>query len=120
MLMALTDLQTRIDAQHIDVAMAWIRYATASVRFVFVGAVEEAKLAKVLELSSRVLALLRERGQATRSQISIECFRGKVSKTRIDASLEHLLAATPPGISVQWVERPADTPGTPTRVYRPV
>ncbi len=120
MLMALTDLQTRIDARHIDVAMAWIRYATASIRFVFVSAAEEVKLAQVLELSSRVLAFLRERGQATRSQISTECFRGKVSKARIDAGLDHLLAATPPRISVQWVERPADAPGTPTRVYRPV
>ena len=119
MLMALTDLQTRIDARHIDAAMAWIRHATASVRFVFVSAAEEAKLAQVLELSNRVLAFLRERGQATRSQISADCFRGKVPKARIDASLEHLLAATPPKIGVQWVERPADAPGTPTRVYRP-
>ena len=119
MLMALTDLQTRIDAQHIDAAMAWVRHATASVRFVFVSAAEEAKLAQVLELSNRVLAFLRERGQATRSQISTECFKGKVPKARLDASLEHLLASTPPKISVQWVERPTDAPGTPTRVYRP-
>ena len=119
MLMALTDLQTRIDAQHIDAAMAWIRHATASVRFVFVSAAEEANLAQVLELSNRVLAFLRERGQATRSQISTECFKGKVPKARLDASLEHLLAATPPKISVSWIERPADAPGTPTRVYRP-
>ncbi|WOP15915.1 hypothetical protein [Ottowia sp. SB7-C50] len=118
MLMALTDLQTRIDVQHIDAAMAWIRYATASVRFVFVSAAEEAKLAKVQELSNRILTFLRERGQATRSQISAECFRGKVPKARIDASLEHLLVATPPKITVQWVERPVDAPGTPTRVYR--
>lgn len=120
MLMALTDLQLRIDAEHIDAAMAWIRHATASVRYVFFTAADEAKLAHALELSNRVLAFLRERGQATRSQISSECFRGKVSKALIDASLEHLLAATPSMISVQWVERPADTPGTPTRVYRPV
>ena len=118
MLMALTNLQTRIEAQHIDAAMAWIRHATASVRFVFVSAAEEAKLAQVLELSSRVLAFLRERGQATRSQISVECFKGKVPKARIDACLEHLLACTPPKISVQTVERPTDAPGTPTRVYR--
>ncbi|AOX99905.1 hypothetical protein [Jeongeupia sp. USM3] len=120
MLMALTDLQIRIDAQHIDAAMAWIRHATASIRFVFVSAAEDAKLAQVLELSNRVLAFLRERGQATRSQISAECFKGKVSKAQIDSSLEQLLAATPPRISVQWIERPADTPGTPTRVYWPV
>jgi uncharacterized membrane protein len=120
MLMALTDLQTRIDVQHINAAMAWIRYATASVRFVFFSTVEEAKVAQVLDLANRVLTFLRERGQATRSQINAECFRGKVSKVRIDASLGHLLAATPPRISVQWIERPVDTPGTPTRVYRPV
>lgn len=118
MLMALTDLQTRIDVQHVDAAMAWIRHATASVRFVFISTAEEAKLAQVLELSNRVLAFLRERGQATRSQISAECFRGKVPKARIDASLEHLLVSTPPKITVQWVERHADAPGTPTRVYR--
>jgi len=120
MLMALTDLQTRIDTQHIDAAMAWVRHATVSIRFVFVSAADEAKLAQVVDLTNRLLAFLRERGQATRSQISSECFRGKVPKTLIDASLEHLLAATPSMISVQWVERPADTPGTPTRVYRTV
>ncbi len=118
MLMALTDLQTRIDPQHIDAAMAWIRHATASVRFVFVSAAEEAKLVQVLELLNRVLAFLRERGQATRSQISAECFRGKVPKARIDASLEHLLASTPPKITVQRGERADGAPGAPLRVYR--
>ena len=118
MLMALADLQTRIDAQHIDAAMAWIRHATASVRFVFVSATEEAKLAQVLELSNRVLAFLHERGQATRSQISAECFKGKVAKARIDASLEHLLASTPPKVTVQWGERADGAPGAPLRMYR--
>lgn len=118
MLMALTDLQTRIDVPHIDAAMAWIRHATASVRFVFVSAAEEAKLAQVLELANRVLAFLHEHGQATRSQISAECFRGKVPKARIDASLEHLLASTPPKITVQWGERADGAPGAPLRVYR--
>ncbi|MEI7815089.1 MAG: hypothetical protein WCJ13_09895 [Coriobacteriia bacterium] len=118
MLMALSDLQSRIDASHIDAAMAWIRYATASVRFVFVSACEDAKLARVLERSNRVLAFLRERGQATRSQISAECFRGKVPKAQIDASLDHLLASTPPKITVQWAERSDGAPGAPLRVYR--
>ncbi len=64
------------------------------------------------------LAFLRERGQATRSQISAECFRGKVPKARIDASLEHLLVSTPPKITVQWGERADGAPGAPLRVYR--
>ena len=118
MLVALTDLQTRIDVPHIDAAMAWIRHATASVRFVFVSAAEDAKLAQVLELANRVLAFLHERGLATRSQISAECFRGKVPKAQIDASLEHLLASTPPKITVQWGERADGAPGAPLRVYR--
>jgi len=118
MLMALSDLQVRIEVQHIEAAMAWIRHATASVRFVFVSAAEEAKLAQVLELADRVLVFLRERGEATRSQISAECFRGKVAKGQIDASLEHLLACTPPKITVQWGERADGAPGAPLRVYR--
>lgn len=118
MLLALTELQDRIDIQHIDAAAAWIRYATASVRYVFVSAAEDAKQAKVLELSNRVLLFLREHCQATRSQISSDCFRGKAPKALIDICLEHLLTATPPKISVQWIERPAEAPGTPTRVYR--
>lgn len=115
MLTAWAELQSRIDVHHINAAMAWIRHATASVQFIFVSATEQAKLAQVLELSDRVLAFLRERGQATRSQISADCFKGKVTKAQIDASLERLLAATPPKILVRWIERPADAPGTPTR-----
>lgn len=118
MLFALTDLQTRIDVPHIEAAMAWMKYATASVRYVFVSAAENAKMAQALELSNRVLAFLNERGLATRSQISAECFRGKVPKTLIDASLEYLLASTPPKITVQYAQRSDGAPGAPLRVYR--
>ena len=118
MLMALSDLQVRIEVQHIEAAMAWIRHATASVRFVFVSAAEEARLAQVLEMADRMLVFLRERGEATRSQISTECFRGKVAKGQIDAGLEHLLACTPPKITVQWGKRADGAPGAPLRVYR--
>lgn len=117
MLFALTDLQTRIDVHHIDAAMAWMQFATASARYVFVSAADEAKLARALELSDRVLTFLRERGQATRSQINSECFRGKVSKPMIDASLETLLASTPPKINVQTVVRKDGAPGAPLRLY---
>lgn len=118
MLFALTDLQTRVDVKHIDAAMSWIQYITASVRYVFVSAADDAEMAQALELSNRVLAFLHDRGQATRSQISTECFRGKVPKSLIDASLDHLLAATPPRTCVQSVVRTADAPGAPTRIYR--
>ena len=118
MLFALSDLQLRVDVHHIDAAMAWMRYSTASVRYVFVSAYEEAKMAQTIDLANRVLAFLQERGKATRSEISAECFRGRVPKSQMDASLDHLLAATPPKICVQWLQRPLDAPGTPTRIYR--
>ncbi len=63
-------------------------------------------------------AFLGERGQATRSQINAECFRGKVPKALIDASLEQLLVSTPPKITVQQSERADGAPGAPLRVYR--
>jgi putative DNA primase/helicase len=85
---------------------------------VFVSATEDAKLTQAIELSNRVLAFLRDRGQATRSQISVECFRGKVPKAQIDASLEHLLSCTPPKITVQRMERADGGPGAPQRMYR--
>jgi hypothetical protein len=117
MLFALTDLKTRIDAQHIEAAMAWTQYATASVRYVFVSANEEVKLSQTVELSNRVLKFLQERGTATRSEITVECFQRRVPKAKIDACLENLLSATPPKILVKSVPRPLGRPGTPTTTY---
>ena len=114
MLFALTDLQLRIDITHIEAAVAWIRLATASIRYIFVSAAEEARMTRTIEQSNRVLAFLRDRGQATRSEINAECFRGRESKTQIDGSLDLLLAATPPKICVQSVQRAMDAPGTAT------
>lgn len=73
-----------------------MRYATASVTYVFVSAAEEARLAKVIEFANRVLEFLRGRGHATRSEISAECFQGRVTKAQLVVSLDYLLTATPP------------------------
>lgn len=118
MLFALTDLQLRIDLQHIEAAMAWVRYAAASVKYVFVSAADDAKMAQVLELTHQILVFLNERGQASRRDITVDCFKRHVPKAGIDAAIEHLLSATPPRISVHLLQRPKETPGTPTRIYR--
>lgn len=118
MVFALTDLQLKVDIAHIEAAMAWIRYATASVRYVFVSAADEAKMAQSLELANRVLVFLQNQGKATRSEISANCFKGRVPKAQIDACLDHLLTATPPRICVQTIQRTIDAPGSQTRVYR--
>jgi hypothetical protein len=58
MLRALTELQTPIDIQNIDPAMTWINHVAA--RFVFAGAIEDAKLAHEMEMANCVLTFLRE------------------------------------------------------------
>jgi hypothetical protein len=118
MLFALIDLQLKVDIAHIEAAMAWIRYATASVRYVFVSAADEATMAQSLDLANRVLAFLQEQGKATRSEISTDCFKGRITKAQIDACLDHLLTATPPKICVQVIQRSVDAPGSHTRIYR--
>lgn len=118
MLFALTDLQLRVDAPHIEAAMAWTRYAVASAKYVFVSAAEDEKMEQIRELTRRILSFVEERGQASRRDITVDCFRGHVAKVSIDAAIEHLLSATPPKICVQLVHRPKDAPGTPAKIYR--
>nr|WP_315232139.1 hypothetical protein [uncultured Albidiferax sp.] len=117
---ALTETQSRIDVQHIEAAAAWIRHAVASVRYVFVGADEEAQAEKLTEMVRKLLEFLKQRGSATRREITVECFSRRETKLRIDAAVEHLLGMTPPRIYVQIIDRPLGTPGTPTTVYRAV
>lgn len=118
MLFAITDLTTRVDVVHVDAAMAWIRYATDSVRYVFVSAAEEEKMARERQLAMKIMEYLGEHGQASRREINVACFSGRVPKARIDAAIGQLLGATPPRISVELIPRPADAPGNPTSVYR--
>jgi hypothetical protein len=118
MVFALTDLHLRIDIARIEAAMAWMHYATASARYVFVSAQDEDRMAQTRQLCSQILAYLHANGKATRSEISSLCLKGRVPKTRIDVSIEHLLTTTPPSICIDLISRPSDSPGTPTRVYR--
>lgn len=118
MLFALCDQKIVIEVFHIETAAAWIRYASASVHYVFVGAGDENRKAREAELAIRLVSFLRQRGQATRSEISTQCFKGKVGKAQLDACLDHLLAGSAPQVSQQLIKRPADVAGSPTRVYR--
>jgi putative DNA primase/helicase len=118
MLFALTDSQLRIDVPHIDASVAWVRHAVASVRYIFVSAEEDAKMERVLEMANQILAFLGQRGQASRRDITVECFNRRETKMRIDAAVDHLLGMTPARIQVQMIGRPKASPGTPTTVYR--
>ena len=117
MLFALCDLTDEVDVQHIEAALAWVRYWTESVTFIFSNAAEEVVTAEVNDTAQKILDFLTSRPRATRSQLSKECFGGHQSKARIDAALDELLTATPPRVIVETVARPKGTPGTPTKSY---
>jgi putative DNA primase/helicase len=118
MLFALTDLQLNIDVEHIEVAMAWIRYTNESARYVFNSASDEVKIVQVRQITERIVEFLKERGQASRREITVECFQRHQTKADIDAALEQLLNMAPPKISIKLIHRPKETPGTPTKIYR--
>jgi hypothetical protein len=118
MIFALTDLQLRIDIEHIEAAMAWMRLATESVRYVFVSAMEDARMSQTRQLCGQILEFLHTHDKATRSEINSKCLNGRVPKPRIDSAIAHLLATTPPSICIEQLSRSGSAPGTPTRVYR--
>lgn len=117
MLFALVDLTRDVGVPHIDAALAWVRYWRESVKFIFSSAVDEDGTARTNETAERIVGFLKARDKATRKQITVECFQSHANKGRIDAALDELLAATPPRIVVDTVERPKGSPGTPTRIY---
>jgi putative DNA primase/helicase len=117
MIFALCDLQTRIDVQHIQAAMGWIRHGVESAKFVFVKATDAADSVRTSAAVKKMVDFLRVKGQATRWQITTECFQGHASKSTIDAAIERLLLASPPQITVQPEPRIRGARGRQTNIY---
>ncbi|VTU28424.1 DUF3987 domain-containing protein [Variovorax sp. PBL-E5] len=114
MLFAICDISQEVDVQHIEAALAWVRYWSDSVKFVFATAMDEETAAEISATADRIVRFLSERGTATRSAITTECFGGHLNKDKIDAALEELLVATPPVIEVETIP----TQGRSSKVYR--
>lgn len=117
MIFALCDLQTRIDVQHIQAAMGWIRHGVESVKFVFVKATDAADSVRTGVAVKKIVDFLQARGTATRWQITTECFQGHASKATIDAAIERLLLASPPQLTVQLEPRIRGARGRQTNIY---
>ncbi|MCX8085608.1 MAG: YfjI family protein [Rhodocyclaceae bacterium] len=108
MLFALTDLQHVIEERHIEAAIAWARYHADSVRFIFQDAAGEEAAQETDEAAERILAFLKERGKATRTEIVTKCFGGHLSARRIDEAIDLLLSESPARIVVEEGERLAN------------
>lgn len=117
MVFAMCDLSTKIDEKHLEAALAWITFCSDSVKYVFSTASEVAFTERVTKNSNLLLQYLSSGGQATRSDILRECFKGHLSKVEIDACLNNLLNTSPPQIQVRQLARVEGKPGPSAHVY---
>jgi phage/plasmid primase-like uncharacterized protein len=118
MLFALTDQTNVIEVEHVNAALAWVRYWVDSVKFIFQSAVDEVGAAATADLTQRIITYLAAHGQATRTELTKGCFGGHVNKTTIDRALDELITASPPAIEVETVPRSNGQPGSPSKVYK--
>jgi hypothetical protein len=118
MLFALTDKTKVIGVGHINAAMAWVRYWVDSVKFIFQSANDEAGAAETTDIAQRIVTYLSHREQATRTDLSKNCFGGHVSKAMIDKALDELITSSPPVVEVETVPRSNGQPGSPSKIYK--
>ena len=118
MVFALTDLSYVIQAQHIKAAMAWVRYWTDSVKFIFQSASDEATAAVTSDAAQRIVKFLQVHQRVSRTELSKQCFQARISKDMLDAALDELLTASPPVIELEVVPRPQGQPGSPSKYYK--
>lgn len=117
MLFALCDKTTTVEVHHVNAALAWVRYSVDSVKFIFASAADELETAETNDTAQKIVEFLEKHGEATRSELTRDCFQGHTPKSRIDAALDDLLKATPPIIAVREIPRPKGQPGRPTKIY---
>jgi len=118
MLFALTDKAAQIEVEHMNAALAWVRYWVDSVKFIFATARDEARSEQTDDAAEKIMAFLTERGEATRTQIANECFKKRAVKDVMDAAIQELLTTAPPRIMVEVRSRGTDRPGSATKIYR--
>lgn len=118
MLFALCDLTTTVEVNHINAALAWIRYSVESVKFIFGSAADEVAVAETNDTAQKIISYLGEKKKATRSELTTNCFQGHTSKSRIDAALDELLSSNPPRVKVEAIPRPKGSSGNATKIYQ--
>ena len=117
MLFALCDLSPVMDVQHIEAAMHWVRYWSESVRYIFASARQEAEAQKASDAADKIMVFLASRDEATRTEITKDCFKCRETKSVINAAIQELLQANPPLIEVATLPRKNGT-GSGTKIYR--
>ncbi|MHB1091458.1 DUF3987 domain-containing protein [Thiobacillus sp.] len=119
MLFALSDMSLTIDAHHIEAAWAWVAYWADSVRYIFKeAAAGEVDAERLAEASEKLLQYLGANGEATRKEITNECFGKRAPAGGLDAVIAELLNSTPPKIEAANLPRRDGLVGKGRTIYR--
>lgn len=118
MVFALTNRQWLIEEEHIDAALAWVRYATDSVGFLLAGGKGSPSHPQVAWAAERISAFLAARGSASRRDLVVDCFGRHQPATVVDAAIAHLIDTAPDTVQVEVKARSRTGPGRPATVYR--
>ncbi|MGZ8216901.1 DUF3987 domain-containing protein [Methylomagnum sp.] len=119
MIFALTDGGLTIEPKHLDAALAWVRYARQSVRFVFASAARVVESEEKAEAARKILDFLKDKPEgADRTAIINDCFQKRGSAARIDEALRGLLMATPPRIELIQKPREDGRGGRKRQIYK--
>lgn len=116
MLFALTDKTNIINTDHIHAAKCWIDYWTSSIGYLFETGKQQEEHEKIIELSNRIKDYLKDNEKATRTQISTDLFKNKLSKDFLDKALNFLLSTSPP--IVELVKTVINGNKKPTKIYK--
>ena len=117
MLFAITDQTHIITLDHINAAMAWVRYWGDSVKFIFQDHTNLGINPTKLTNAERIVEYLKKHGSTTRTTLSQFCFGKHLTVSELDQALNELLNATPPVIQATTLPRPNGKGGTPATVY---
>lgn len=119
MIFALTDETLTMEPKHLDAALAWVRYARQSVRFVFASAARVVESEEKAEAARKILDFLKDKPNgADRTAILNECFQKHGSAARIDEALQGLLMATSPRIELIQKPREEGKGGRKRKIYK--
>jgi len=96
MLFALTDQSRVIEPCHIHAALAWVNYATQSVRFIFQDQDKAAGDDETRRNAEKIVAFLDNypRGCST-TMLANECFKKNLPADKLNKALTHLLTDIP-------------------------
>lgn len=117
MLFALTDQTHIITVDHINAAIAWVRYWVDSVKFIFQAHTNPGISLAKLTNAERIVDYLTTHGPTMRTALSQNCFGKHLTVSELDQALNELLNATPPVIQATTLPRPNGKGGTPATVY---